>query len=159
MQRVIAVLLLGMLMFATVACDDDGSNTVSPTPGPGTPSPDAQATTSVGGAEFGEVVLASAINPDTKEPITEVTFFPTSAPEMHATVSAKNVPAGSQFIFRWTKGTAVAGTITVNVEEDITDSWVAGSIRPPGAIPVGDDWLVAVSYNGTPLGSVPFSVR
>jgi hypothetical protein len=152
------VLALFVTAFALSACNDGDSNGSEPTPG-ATTTAGQQTAAPGGGTEFGQLVLASAINPDTKEPVTEVTSFPTSAPEMHATLQVKNVPAGGQFIFRWTKGASVAATITVPVEEAVAESWVAGSVRPPGAIPVGDDWLVAVSFNGVAIGSVTFSVR
>jgi hypothetical protein len=156
MTRLIVV-LLSIATLAFAACGDGNSD--EPDATPQSTAAQGEPTPSAGGPEFGALILASQINFETKEPITQAASFPTSAPEMHATIQAKNVPAGSQFIFRWTKGTSVAATITVPVEADIADSWVAGSVRPTGAIPPGEDWLVSVSFNGVPVGSVTFVVR
>ena len=47
----------------------------------------------------------------------------------------------------------------MTVAADTPDSWVAGSIFPNGQVPPGDDWLLAVFYNGKTIASVAFIVE
>ena len=161
MPRLITVLLLLAISASVVSCadDDGGSAETTPTQPTTETSPTAGSTALPGGAQFEDVVLASEVDPATREPITRVRAFRSSDPAMHAAIRAKNVPAGGQVIFRWTKGASVAGTITVDVAEAIDESWIGASIRPNGPIPTGDDWLLAVTYNGVSVGSVTFSVQ
>jgi hypothetical protein len=112
----------------------------------------------IGDAAFGEVVLAAAIDAATRAPIGEVDSFRSDAMEMHAAVRVQNVKAGAELLFRWTKATQVAAAVVVTVPEDTTDDWVTASVFPNGNLQPGDDWLIAVSFNGAPVGSKTFSV-
>jgi hypothetical protein len=160
MTRALAAILL---MFATgatiVACKDDDSHGLEPSaPGTSTAEP-AEPGGPTHAPEFGEVVLATEFDEQTKEPTRQVTDFGTNTAVMYAAIRAQNIPAGSQLLFRWTKGTEVAASIVVDVTTETADGWFGARIAPNGPIPMGDDWLVSVSYNGVSIDSTQFSVR
>jgi hypothetical protein len=149
MFRIILVLIcLCSLAAAASACGGDSESSQSDAP-----------TARAGGPTFDEVKLATEIDPQSKEPITEVTSFRSDTKAMHAAIFVRNVPAGSEFRFRWTKGVDEAATIVVNVPAFISESWVAASITPNRAVPPGDDWLIVVAFNGRQVSSKTFSVN
>jgi hypothetical protein len=146
--RTLTIALLVVLAFGIAACGSDPGNVESPAP-----------SAVSGGPSFGEVKLATEIDAASKAPITEVTSFASDTKAMHGTISVKNVPAGSEFHFRWTKGAQEAATVVVSVSVDTADSWVSGSLFPNGPVPAGDDWLLAVFFNGTTIASKQFRVH
>jgi hypothetical protein len=166
MTRAATMLWAAMLALLALACGgDDAENGDTPgaaTPGsastaasastPGTPLPIS------GDPAFGDVKLASEIDEVTRAPISEVTSYPTDTKAMHAAIQVRNIRAGSEFRFRWTKGPQEATTVVVTVPEDTAESWVSGSVFPDASVPAGEDWLVAVFYNGVNVGSRQFSI-
>jgi hypothetical protein len=111
-----------------------------------------------GEPEFGEVVLATEVDDYTKEPISEVSEFPSDVRVMHATINVKNVKAGSEFRFQWRKGDEEPGVIVMTIPVDLHDNWVSAFIEPTGGVPPGDDYFVDVLYNGTIVSSANFRV-
>jgi hypothetical protein len=107
---------------------------------------------------FGAVVLATRIDSVTKEPLDRVDSFDTNVRAMNATIEAKNVRAGAEFRFHWTKGGNDVGTIVMSVPTDIHDNWVSAAIFPNGPVPLGSDWRLEVLYNGKVISSKNFSV-
>jgi hypothetical protein len=112
-----------------------------------------------GEASFGEVKLATEIDAVSKAPVHEVSAFAPDTPALHVTVNVKNVRAGAEFRFVFTKGGEDAGAIVMSVPADLRDNWVAGSLFPSGGLPVGNDWSVDVLYNGESIGSKIFTVE
>ena len=109
-----------------------------------------------GNAEFGNVVLATEIDDYTKEPVTEVTEFPSDVEVMYATIHVKNVKAG-EFRFQWKKGDEDAGAIVMTVP-DIHDNWVSTWLEPTTAVPPGNDYSIDVLYNGKVISTATFKV-
>ncbi len=111
-----------------------------------------------GDPEFDDVVLATELDDTSKEPTTVVTAFPTDVKEMFAAIKAKNVPAASEFRFRWLEGNQQVASLRIDVPVDLLDNWVYGSIEPTEDVPVGDDYTVEVFFNDELISTASFSV-
>jgi hypothetical protein len=111
-----------------------------------------------GDPSFGRVVLATRIDPVSKEPLDDVDQFDVKASTINATINVKNLPAGGTFRFQWKKGERDAGAIVLTVPVDLVDNWVAATVEPDGAIDPGDDWSVDVLLDGALVSSKTFAI-
>jgi hypothetical protein len=111
-----------------------------------------------GDPEFSDVVLATELDPTSKKPVAVVTEFPTDVTGMFAALNAKNVPAGSEFRFRWLKANEQVLSLKVDVPISLSDNWVYGSLEPTGDVPAGEDYAVEVLFNDELVSTATFRV-
>jgi len=145
-RRVVPLLFFTCLLVATAGCKVEFNKIDGPPP-------------IRGDASFGDVKLATEINDTSKEPITEVSTFASDSSAMHAAIKVKNVRAGAEFRFQWSKGGEQILMIVMSLPIDMRDNWVSGSLFPTDGLPVGEDWQADVLYNGDVISSTTFSVE
>ena len=106
----------------------------------------------------GEIVLATAINPDTSAPVDEVESFSSTSEEIFATLPVDDVDEGTTFRFRWTKGGTDEVTDEHRAPSEIDDGWVFGSLSRRGGFEPGDDYAVEVLIGDDSIAIQTFSV-
>lgn len=98
-----ALRAVAVLVIAGMGLGACGGSSGSPTPAapPATATSPAVPPTPAPSPSLGDVVWASAIDPETREPVTPVDRFAADAPAIYAVVRVRNVPAGATLSADW----------------------------------------------------------
>lgn len=120
-MRVVAAAVVLVLL---VACGDDSSEPDEGTPVPATQT--AEARQEPEPLQLSGIVWTTGLDPETGEPLDDVTSYPTNAPAIIAAVNVEQLPAGAELTATWTiDGTEVPdAAMSATSERAVTDAWV-----------------------------------
>lgn len=113
----------------------------------------------VTGPRVGEIVLASEVDPETKEPQQEASDFPVDVEVIHATLEVWNLEQGEVFTARWSKGDQELISYDLTLPRDVDHTWLDFTLQPNRSLPAGDDYRVEVFQGERLISTATFSLR